>query len=242
MNLDVGALGELLLGDGIFETLRIVDGRAFLRESHVERIRRSGEELGYRQEVVEKAVRVMRGLQEDGLWRVTLLRGGEVFKQGRRIDVRKPPRLISLKGFYFPGDRLAEHKTLNWGRSGEALRRARGKGADEVVRLSPDGVIGEAASGNLFLRIGGTWCTPRVDGLLPGVYRRALLEWAKQGEEPVEEVRLREQALERAEAMVITSAGWVAMPVRSVNCRVLDEEPAERLVTRFADYLQRGAG
>jgi branched-chain amino acid aminotransferase len=57
-----------------------------------------------------------------------------------------------------------------------ARREAAEAGADDALLLNTRGLVAEATAANFFLRIDGTWLTPKEnDGALPGLARSALL-------------------------------------------------------------------
>lgn len=220
-------LGGVLIGDGLFETCRVISGKTFLEDLHISRLRRSGEALGFQPEAIEAGVERIQGFSEhrEGLWRVTVVRGGDVSVQHRPLPMRPSPRIMTLRGFYFPGDVLAEHKTLSWIRSAEGLRRARAAGYDEAIRISPEGLVGEACGANVFLlNQQGEWITPEVDGILPGVYRQALLEMSSSYGVRIEERVVREEELLNARALILTSSGRLFQPARELNGRELDQD------------------
>src|SRR5690554_2665055 len=126
---------SFLYGDGLFETVRVEKGQVRFLDHHRARLRRSASVLGFAEGRVEEACRLLgapAGL--DGLWRVTISRDGEgvAFGGSGRVSARwrgglpelSAPRLVTMQGFYFPGDALAEHKTTSWLRSVELRRRA----------------------------------------------------------------------------------------------------------------------
>ncbi len=69
------------------------------------------------------------------------------------------------------------HKTTHRPLYAAALQAATAAGYDEVLFLNQRGEVTEAAIHNIFIEKSGCLITPRVDcGLLPGVYRRHILE------------------------------------------------------------------
>jgi para-aminobenzoate synthetase/4-amino-4-deoxychorismate lyase len=85
-----------------------------------------------------------------------------------------------------PADRMLYHKTThrllyNW-----AFEQAKRDGFDDVIFLNLKGEVTEGAISNVFVVKDGRWFTPPVEcGLLPGVYRRHLLETRPEIEERV---------------------------------------------------------
>ncbi|QHN02795.1 aminodeoxychorismate synthase component I [Granulicella sp. WH15] len=83
-------------------------------------------------------------------------------------------------------DRFLRHKTTRRTLYDEQYRQAVAEGFDEVLFLNERGELTEGAISNLFLSIGGKLLTPPLaSGVLPGVYRRHLLETRANAEERV---------------------------------------------------------
>ena len=77
----------------------------------------------------------------------------------------------------FSGDRFLRHKTTRRELYDAQYAQARRDGYDEVLFLNERGEVTEGAISNVFLEVDGRWFTPPVScGLLPGIYRRHLLE------------------------------------------------------------------
>jgi para-aminobenzoate synthetase/4-amino-4-deoxychorismate lyase len=75
------------------------------------------------------------------------------------------------------GDRYLRHKTTRRQLYDRQYEQALGQGYDEVLFLNERGEVTEGAISNLFIEKDGQWFTPPVScGLLPGIYRRHLLE------------------------------------------------------------------
>lgn len=85
-----------------------------------------------------------------------------------------------------PRDRMLFHKTTHRRIYDEEFRAARAAGFDDVLFLNTRGEVTEGAISNIFIDKDGRWFTPPVEcGLLPGVYRRHLLETLANVEERV---------------------------------------------------------
>jgi para-aminobenzoate synthetase/4-amino-4-deoxychorismate lyase len=77
----------------------------------------------------------------------------------------------------FSGDRFLRHKTTRRQLYDQQYALARRHGYEEVLFLNERGEVTEGAISNVFIEKDGQWFTPPVAcGLLPGVYRRHLLE------------------------------------------------------------------
>ncbi len=74
---------------------------------------------------------------------------------------------------------LAGHKTLNYWQNRLMFDDAHGKGCDESLSISPDGIVWEGSRSNIFVVIDGELLTPPCDGrVLPGIMRALVLEQA----------------------------------------------------------------
>src|SRR5262249_2586433 len=78
-----------------------------------------------------------------------------------------------------PDDPLTRHKTLNYWRRRMEPPRAAEEGADDVLCVTPAGLICEGTRSNLFLVRDGRLITPGADGpLLDGIMRCVVIEQA----------------------------------------------------------------
>ena len=102
-----------------------------------------------------------------------------------------------------PGDRMLFHKTTQRELYARAFERAQREGLDDVLFFNVRGELTEGAISNLFIEKDGKLLTPPVEcGLLPGVYRRHLLETRADVEERV----LCEDDLRDADAVYLANA------------------------------------
>ena len=101
--------------------------------------------------------------------------------------------------------------------------------ADDGIVVGLDGALLEAALGNLWLRLGGRWVTPALDGrVLPGVARAVLLERAAVAGLQVEQRALTLADLHAADAIAHSNAVYGPRPACLVGERadvaVVDRE------------------
>jgi para-aminobenzoate synthetase/4-amino-4-deoxychorismate lyase len=111
------------------------------------------------------------------------------------------------------------HKTTHRRLYAAAWKAAKEAGFDDVLFLNAEGQVTEGAVSNVFVERDGRWFTPPVEcGLLPGVYRRHLLQ-TKPG---IEERVLSLEDLKAADAVYLTNA------VRGLRRVTIDwdQEPA----------------
>ncbi|MDQ2694708.1 MAG: D-amino acid aminotransferase [Pseudomonadota bacterium] len=123
-----------------------------------------------------------------------------------------------------------------------ARQQALDRGADDAI-LVRDGILTEAAAGNLFLVRGGALLTPLKDHrILPGITRDLILELAGANAIPFHEEDLPAAVLEDAGEVWITSSTKEILPVTRIDGRpVGDGRPGplwRRLTELFQAYKQ----
>jgi branched-chain amino acid aminotransferase len=188
-----------LLGNGLFETMRVAGGTPFRFAQHLERLARGAEFLKikcpFTPEELEKFAGRLIGQNQmpEAILRLTLTRGpgGRGYApngKGRPtvvITLHPAPSLEhsvkwSLVTSLFrilAADPLASFKTTSKILHVMARAEAAERGADEALLLNTNGEVAETAGGNLFWVHDDTICTPPAgSGALPGVTRAIVLE------------------------------------------------------------------
>jgi branched-subunit amino acid aminotransferase/4-amino-4-deoxychorismate lyase len=161
----------LLRGDGVFEVVRVYDGRPFALGDHLDRIERSAANLRLGREVpraeleseIPELLEARGGTAFDGCLRIVLTRGG------RRLLLTEPlppgperPRL----GFvtFAPTRVLDGVKSLSYAGNMLASRLARERGFDEALLVTPHGRVLEAPTSSIFwVGPDGELSTPPLD-------------------------------------------------------------------------------
>jgi branched-subunit amino acid aminotransferase/4-amino-4-deoxychorismate lyase len=174
---------DVLLGAGLYETVRVADGLALHGERHLARMTSSAAALGLPEPERDAFVRAIAEAGGSGeVVRVVLTaRDGEpeLSSERRAALTAEPLRLIALGGWYAPGYLLREHKLTSHFHGVQGRRLAQAAGFDDALLVAHDGRVGEATNANVALFAGKVLVTPSVDGLLPGVCRAALIEAAR---------------------------------------------------------------
>ena len=216
-----------LRGDGVFEVVRVYDGRPFALGEHLDRMKRSAERLrlGFEVPRIELESEAERLLEErggsafDGLLRLVLTRGG------RRLLLTEPlppsperPRL----GFvtYAPPRVLDGVKSLSYAGNMLASRLARERGFDEALLVTPHGRVLEAPTASIFWAAeDGALCTPPLeDHILASITRDLVLRLVEVREAPLTTDRL----LGASEAFLCSTTREV-QPVAAVEDHELGE-------------------
>ncbi len=100
-------------------------------------------------------------------------------------------------------DVFLRHKTTHRDLYERELAKARAEGCDEVLFLNEHGELTEGAISNIFLQREGKLLTPPLaSGVLPGIYRRHLLETNPTAEEHI----LTPHDLDTAEAIFLCNS------------------------------------
>jgi len=242
-------------GDGLFETMRVCNGRPFRMAQHLERMMRGADFLKIKCPFTPKELQDFAGQligknkTSDAILRVTLTRG-----QGERGYTPKPdgkptvvmsqhpaPALenmiqwsLATSSFRVPAtDPLAAFKTMNKLTQVMARIEAIEKGADEALLINTNGEVAETASGNLFWVFRGRVCTVPADrGVLPGITRAVVLEICQTLGLQTNQRVIKPGGLRNAKGIFITQSAFGIVPVTA-----LDGEPVAS--SAIVDQIRR---
>ena len=172
----------LLRGDGVFEVIRVYDGRAFALEEHLRRLERSASNMrlplnleAVRADAARLLAHAGGGPDHEAL-RIVITRGG------RRLLLTEPVepasatvRLASIT--YSPTRVLDGVKSLSYGANMLASRLARERGFDEALLVTPHGRVLEASTSTIFWVKDGNVLTPPLDEhILASITRAIVIE------------------------------------------------------------------
>jgi branched-chain amino acid aminotransferase len=186
-----------LVGDGVFETLKTVDGAPFALTRHLRRLTRSADGLGLAlppDATIRSAVAEVLAVSAapTGRLRITVTSGAGPLGSARGDD---PPTLVVTHAAttpWPPSTRLASVpwarnergataglKTTSYADNVVALRAAREQGADEAIFPDTRGRTCEGTGTNIFYVLNGHLTTPSLaTGCLAGITRELVLEVA----------------------------------------------------------------
>ncbi len=234
----------LLLGDGVFVTMRARRGRCFARAEHLRRLGlgadlfglvlpRPLEALG---ELAEEAAR--RSGETDAYVRVTMTRtaagGTTLLVMARALEV--PPESLRAAGARVgwvgprrPPPSCADPwvKTTSYAASVLARREAERRGLDEGLQLAVDGAVASGTMANVFALRGDHLVTPPLDsGCRAGVTRGVVIELARELGLSIAEDVVSPEALGTAEEVFLTSTRIGCLPVAEIEGRRVAAAPA----------------
>lgn len=245
------------IGDGVFETMKVVDGTPFALTRHLQRLRRSAQGLGL-QPPDEPQVRagieaVLAANRADigalALMRITLTSGpGPV---GSQRGEGAGTVAITLSGFHgwpesaavgvspWPRNErspLRGLKTTSYAENAVSLHWARERGYSEALLANLAGRLCEGTGSNVFVVTGGRVLTPPLaSGCLEGITRGLVLEWCDAYEQD-----LHLEELHAADEVFLTSSTRDVQPVSQVDGRMrkpgrLTDEIRREFATRARD-------
>ena len=235
------------VGDGVFETTKVVDGVPYALTRHLDRLARCARGLG----LPDPDLALVRQAIEDTLaendtsapLRLRLTYTGGVSPLGSDrgsagptlvvavAPVKDWPETAALATVPWPRNERAATaglKTTSYADNVIALARAKTQGADEAVFANTRGELCEGTGSNVFVVLGDRLVSPPLSsGCLAGVTRSLVVEWLG-----VEEADLPVEVLAEADEVFLTSATRDVQGVHRVDDRQLPGAPGP--VTREA--------
>lgn len=246
------------VGDGVFETLKVIGGRPFAVRRHLERLARSASGLGVPVPLTDARLRAVidevvaaAGLDLARL-RITLTAGVTPLGSGR---AEGRPTLVVVAGPLAPWPAETAAVTVPWPRNERsplagvkatsyaenviALAEAHKVGASEAIVPNTVGNLCEGTGTNVFAVIGGELVTPPLlAGCLAGVTRALVLDLLPDADEA--DVPM--TALAGADEVLLTSTTRDVQPLRLLDGRPLpgvDGPWAQRAMAAIADLQSR---
>jgi branched-chain amino acid aminotransferase len=247
-----------VVGDGVFETVKVVDGAPFALTRHLDRLAASGAALGLavpaaddlRLAVGELLAANAGDLPAGVRLRITVTGGPSPLSSERGAG---PPTVViavaPLKPWppttdvvVVPWTRnergaLAGVKSTSYAENVRALAYAKERGGAEAIFANTVGELCEGTGSNVFVGIGGRLATPPLaSGCLSGVTRALLLEWADAVEAP-----LPIEALAGAEEAFLASTTREVQPVRMADGQLLPVAPGPLTAGAAHAFAERAA-
>ena len=113
---------------------------------------------------------------------------------------------------------INSHKTLSFLPHILAKKEAKDKGVDEAILLNTDGYVLEGTTRNIFMLKGDKLITPPVgSGILPGITRAKILQFAPSVGLKIEEKLVNVDFLKSSDEVLLTSSLIEVMPVVKVD-------------------------
>lgn len=226
-------------GDGLFESIRVINGELKFYSSHIERLQKGMDFLNiefHRKQFEEinvciEQLLIKNEIDKGGRIRLTIFRSGggkytpESNKPSYFIEAEplaENEYQLNTRGHsidlavenrvYF--NPILRFKTLNSLPYILASIEKENKMVDELVLLNPSGNVVEATKSNIFMVFGNNLYTPAIsEGCLEGVMRNRIIQLAHQIGLKVTESQIPVNFLERADEVFLTNSvlgiSWV---------------------------------
>jgi branched-chain amino acid aminotransferase len=235
-----------LYGDGVFEGIRIYEGKVFRLREHIDRLYESARHIKLdipldREQMIEAVLETVRAnAQKDGYIRLVVSRGAGTLG----LDPRKtsdPQVIIIVDDISLYPPELYEHgmeiatvatirnhpnavnpriKSLNYLNNILAKIEAIQAGCIEALMLNHKGELAECTGDNIFLVKRGGLMTPSVEaGILEGITRNAIMELARSAGIPVREMPLTRHDVYAADECFLTGTAAEVIPVTKCDGR-----------------------
>ena len=186
----------MIVGDGVFESIKIVRNEPFALTRHLDRLVRSAEGLGIGRpdvDAIREGIAATMGGQDIdfGRVRVTVTSGPGPLGSPRGSEglthvvisgpAEAPPDVTSIVTVPWPRNErgpLAGLKTTSYAENALMIEHALAHGASEAVMPNTVGMLCEGTGANIMYVVGEQLITPTLAaGPLAGVTRALVLEW-----------------------------------------------------------------
>ena len=255
-------------GDGVWEGLRVYNGKIFALDAHLDRLIDSAHAMAFAniptRDAVKKAIfetLAANGMRDGVHIRLTLSRGKKVTSS---MDARVNQYGTTLIV-------LAEWKPPIYAKSGirlitSAIRRnppqcvdskihhnnlinnilakieANVAGVDDAIMLDIHGYVSETNATNMFAIKRGHILTPHADSCLPGITRGMVIQIAREAGIPLTERNVSLVEIYTADEVFTTGTVGELSPVLEVDGRKIGDEGIGPVTTRLQElYAERTA-
>lgn len=251
------SVGELSTqrGDGIFETIGVVDGHPQEVQAHLERLAHSARlcdlpapNLPQWRAAVERAAaecpagesaiklilsrgveRAATGLEGPTAWVTASPAADQSRARSEGVRVVTLDRGLDSGAAVRAPWLLLGAKTLSYAVNMAALREAARRDAHDAIFVTNDGYVLEAPTASVILRRGDTFVTPEpTGGILQGTTQLSLFDWLEEQGHSTGYEHVPAAALADADALWLVSSVRLAAPVTHLDGREL---PVDRELT-----------
>jgi branched-chain amino acid aminotransferase len=250
----------LVVGDGVFETVKVAAGVPFAMTRHLRRLRKSALGLGLPEPDLEAigagALALIAASEAPPLARMRITFTAGMAPLGSERGKGSPATsIVAMAAQPFPAasvdvvtvpwprnerGALSGLKTTSYGENVRALAYAYERAGNEAIFANTVGQLCEGTGTNVFVVKGGTLLTPPLaSGCLAGVTRALVIEWAGAQEED-----LPLSALAEADEAFLSGTTRDVQPIRNVDGKPLPAAPgpvtkkaAEMFALRAAESI-----
>lgn len=246
----------LVVGDGVFETIKVEGGVPFAMTRHLVRLRKSALGLGLPEpdldQIRDGAMAVIAASAKAPLARLRVTVTGGLSPLGSERGNSPVTAIVAMADQPLPADSvdvvmvpwprnergaLSGLKTTSYGENVRALAYAAEHRGSEAIFANTVGQLCEGTGTNVFVVIGGRLLTPPLSsGCLAGVTRALVIEWAG-----AEEEDLPAAALALADEAFLSGTTRNVQPIRAVDGIALPAAPGPVTQKAAAVFAQKAA-
>ena len=252
-----------VFGDGVYEVLRVINGKPFAARFHNDRLKRSldGVRISLSAadspesfvEIGKQLLRENRVLEGQATLYIQVTRGAAT-RAHNFPPAEVPPtiyisvaRFTPYSDFALTGAPAISHPDLRWGRCDLktlnllpnvlASQTAKERGAFEAM-LIRDGVVTEGTKTNFFGVVEGSLRThPSDSHILPGITRSVLRDLAREVSIDVDETPIRSDEIPRLSELFLTGTTTDVMPIVSLDDRPVGKGKPGELTRKLQRVL-----
>lgn len=257
----------VLYGDGVFEGIRAYNGRIFRCGEHIDRLYNAAKAIMLnipltKEEMTGVLLETCRKNEiKDGYIRLVVTRGkgdlglnpvsckvatvfciaGSITLYPEEMYTKGMPIITAVQRRNKATIVDPQVKSLNYLNNILAKMEANRAGVPEALMLNHDGIVAECTGDNIFIVKNNVIYTPPIHiGILDGITRNAVVEIAKNLGYQVEEKEFTLFNVYSADECFLTGTAAEAIPVTSVDERIIGEGVAGPITTEllkaFKDY------
>lgn len=240
-------------GDAVYEGIASHSGKLFFVKEHLERLKRSLNELSFPEVSIDQIEKGMNEMYEKSGFK----RAFVYLQISRGVSPRfhgysnSEPLQIIMTVKEMPGKHplvkegagVITIEDYRWGRCDIktvqllpnclSKQQAVDSGAYDAVFVTKENIVREATSSNVFIVKDGRLLThPLTNNILPGVTRRKLLEICSEENIPCQESFYTLDDLYQADEVFLSGTGTEVLPIVSVDKRdIADRKPGKMSLT-----------
>lgn len=255
----------VLYGDGVFEGIRVYNGRVFKCEEHINRLYNAAKAIMLeipmsKEEMTEVLLETCRRNQiKDGYVRLVITRGkgdlglnpvsckvasvfciaGSITLYPDEMYIKGMPIITAVQRRNKATIVDPQIKSLNYLNNILAKIEANRAGVPEALMLNHDGVVAECTGDNIFIVKDNVIYTPPIYiGILDGITRNTVIELAKEFGYEVKESEFTLFNVYSADECFLTGTAAEAIPVTNVDGRIIGNGEAGPVTTRLLEAFK----
>jgi aminodeoxychorismate lyase len=251
-------------GDGLFETMRIANGRVQLLKEHLQRLTNGAQVLRMKlpadmtEEFLDKSIMELahrNGISRNARVRLCVFRksGGQYTPEDNQVLFAIEVYPVAEENYVLNQKGLTVDLYTEYRKTANALASIKSSNSlifvlaglykqennlDECILSNDKGQIIEAVSSNLFAVKNGVLYTPPVsDGCINGVMRNKIIQIAQANRIAVYEISIMQNVLLGADELFLTNALYGLRWVVAYKQKRYFNDTAKKLVDKLNEYV-----